>query len=141
MSTTLEPGTYRLNRNVTNPRPDRRANQSRITSWEDWVNWPEGMLFVVTIDPEFPAIARIRPQGGIGQMSRHDAAFPLLASSLERVDEKPSDFILRNGSGLVQYYALEVLDRLGVSIHRVAEIMRDLDNENEEEVATQGPKL
>lgn len=101
--TTLASGTYRLTREVINPRPDRRASQDRISSWEAWTRWPEGMLFVVDIDTEFPTLNRIHPPRGIRKMSLHDAAaFSVLVSALEPVKETPSDYILRvGGSGLV----------------------------------------
>lgn len=129
----LEAGTYRLTEQVSNPRPDRRANQRRITSWESWATWPAGMLFVVDLDPEFPTLNRIYPQGGIRRLSRHDAAFSVLIVALERIQEQPSDYILRHGVGLVPHYALGVLDRIGVPVERVAEIMKQMDQEDEEQ--------
>lgn len=128
----LTAGTYKLTTEVQNPTPDRRANQTRITSWESWETWPEDMLFIVEIDLEFPSLNRIHPQGGIRRMSPHDKGFSLLIDALERVEEKPSDYIRRAGAGLIQHYALGVLDRLGVPVEKVAEIMRTMDNEEEE---------
>lgn len=128
----LEPGTYRLVNEVKNPTPDRRANQSRLSSWESWAAWPAGMLFTVEADYEYPTLNRVRPQGGIRSISNRDKAYAVLVGSLEHVRERPSDYVIRNGSGLVQHYALGILDRLGVPVERIAEIMKQMDEEDSE---------
>lgn len=131
-NTLLEPGTYKLTHEVKNPSPDRRTNQSRLSSWESWAVWPAGMLFTVEADHEYPTLNRVRPRGGIRSVSNHDKAYAALVANLEPVQEQPSDYIKRNGSGIVQHYALGILDHLGVSVERVAEIMAQMDEEGGE---------
>lgn len=134
MTTTpvLQPGTYRLRYDIKNPAPDRRVNQSRLSSWESWAVWPAGLLFTVEIDREYPTLNRVRPQGGIRSVSNHDKAYAALVGSLERVQEQPSDYIIRNGAGLVKHYALGILDRLNIPVERIAEIMEQMDAEDSE---------
>ena len=107
----LTPGTYRLARDVANPHPDRRVNQSRLTSWEGWVTWPAGLIFIVEHHGERNA-AHLKARGGFEGFFPWDDRYSSLASALEPIAETPSDLIRRlEGSGAGRY-ALEILDRL-----------------------------
>ena len=107
----IKPGTYKLSKPVTNPHPDRRANQDRVTSWEDWATWPAGLVLVVEQHPERDAV-RLKARGGFKYFSPWDDAFGALADAAEPVNEAPSDLVRRLEGSMAGGYALEILDRL-----------------------------
>jgi hypothetical protein len=130
MSDALLPGTYRLCKAIENPKPDRRANQHRLTTWRYWAVWPENMVFLVE---DYPGnTQRLTARGGLGCFWPHDPAWSVLVPLLERVEEQASDFILRRCDSQAGRYALQILDRLQISI---PEIERHLTEIEQEEIA------
>lgn len=133
----LTPGTYRLSREVSNPRADGRIKQRRASNWESWKSWPEGMEFIVDIEPRGQGAEeeirerfgvmisgkrdnRIYVWGGFYKVDRHDARFPALIDALEPVKESPSKYLARLGLGSgAGTQALAVLDELDIPIERI----------------------
>jgi hypothetical protein len=128
-------GTYRLTAPVPNPHPDRRASQTRLSCWESWAEWPQGMVFLVHERPVEGGFPKPSPyivaRGGIKNLFPWDAAFHALAAKLERVEEKPSDLIRRLEGSLAGGYALEVIDNL-LTLEQVAEALEAIHRKEEE---------
>lgn len=102
-------GTYRLRRDVNNPSPDRRYRND----WRSQPVWRAGTLFVV-----------VELQGDVRELRCREARyshqslvdviddlgrFARIALALEPVEERPSDYLARQG---YESWAAEVLDRL-----------------------------
>lgn len=116
-TTKLEPGTYRLRQDVKNPHPDKRVRHD----WRCFAVWEAGMIFRVEEHP----LATDVPPRGIGHKAHrvwHGAyghqsfdswneKWEWLAPHLERLEEKPSDWIKRE-HGSMSGGALGALDLL-----------------------------
>lgn len=124
----LPPGTYRLTREVTNPRSDGRIQNNRTNNWESWKTWPEGMLFIVDDNPHGLPSNRIYVYGGYYKVERDDARFPVLLEYLEIVTENPSMFLERislgSGAGSA---ALAVLDELKIPLETIQQALDAID--------------
>jgi hypothetical protein len=134
--TTITPGTYKLRHDLNNPKPDRRCNQDRITSWHQWTVWPAGMVFLVEAEPEFSELMRVYARGGYSSNAiRNDGSltFGMLTSALDPIEETPADFLLRTRRGIVEWSALRLLDKLGVPLAEIERLMAEIDAEAEEE--------
>lgn len=128
----LDSGTYILTQNVNNPRPDRRANQDRLTSWESWTLWPKGMKFIIELDAETNR-NRICPSGGgYYKTPQGDPRFPVLIEYLEPVQEKPSDTVKRlaGSDGITRSLALAVLDALAdvLTTEKIEAIVHEIED-------------
>lgn len=129
----LTEGTYRLTCDVTNPKPDRRANQHHARSWRSHVTWKQGMVFIVTPSPNSPSLLRIYLRDGFEMdavMDRIDQeAFTVLAGALERIEEEPSDLLVRLEHSLAGQYALRMLDKIGLSEKKIRALIEEIENE------------
>lgn len=129
----FEEGTYILTEDVHNPSKDKRQNQDRLSSWKAWAVWPEGMIFIVSKDPEFDGVFRIKARGGIEDLLPFDSAYRLLAEKLEIQVETPSDYVTRVGGSIRLEYAMRLLDKLNPSMYTLADLMREIDEDMERE--------
>lgn len=100
----LQPGTYRLTREVANPEPDRRQRYD----WRALVTMEKGTLFVV--ETRHPGVTVIRRQNGSLSEPEGMPLFEAIAPYLEPVTERPTDLLARRG--YVHNMRGHVLDRL-----------------------------
>lgn len=124
--TKLEPGTYRLTKTIQNPRPDRRARHD----WRLLQTWHEGMIFRVQSWGAFKPSERFELWHGPWCATPGGTIWEHIAPHLQRIDEKPSDFLKREHPGMsLAAAALDLMVANGVvTLDQVKEyLQRALD--------------
>lgn len=134
IGSTLEPGTYMLKESVTNPKPDGRIKQRRVDNWESWPEWKAGMKFIVDMNPapNGKGMNRIYVWGGYHRADHYDTRYSSIIMFLEKVEEKPSEFLARHSLGMgAGNYALEVLDQLNIPLSDIQRAINEIDAREE----------
>lgn len=107
-SDTLLPGTYRLACDIVNPKPDRRSKHD----WRDLQTIKSGTVFCVspsnTTEGSYMTIWA-QSESSHQDVYPHSELYKLLVPCLVRIDEEPSDMLMRKGW---RHQGHNVLDRL-----------------------------
>lgn len=110
----LVEGTYRLTRDVINPKPDRRISNGNSFDWKHWKRWQEGDKFVVS---SFRGSLRLYPACASSTRAidadLDPLRFPLIVEALAPIVETVTDYLLRRygDASTARRVAIDILER------------------------------